>query len=194
MRPFASPSASASASRELPEILDGIAKPVLERHLRFPSELAFRERDIGLPLLGVVRRKRLEHELRLSSRDLDHLLGELEHRKLAGVADVDRSGKVRPRVHHEHERVDEVVDVAERPRLLAVAVDGDILAPKGLHDEVAHDAPVVRVHARAVRVEYAHDLDLDRVLPVIVEEQRLRAALSLVVAGPDADRVDVSPV
>ena len=40
--------------------------------------------------------------------------------------------------------VDQVVDVAERARLAAVAVDGDRLAPQRLHDEVRHHAAVVR--------------------------------------------------
>ena len=110
------------------------------------------------------------------------------------VADVHRPGEVGRRVHQPHHGVDEVVDVAERARLLAVAVDGDRLAAQRLDDEVADHAAVVRVHARAVGVEDAHHLDAEAVLAVVVEEQRLRAALALVVAGAHADRVDVAPV
>ena len=54
--------------------------------------------------------------------------------------------------------------------------------------------PSLRVHARAVGVEDARDLDLELVLAMIVEEQRLGAALALVVAGARTDRIDVAPV
>ena len=50
------------------------------------------------------------------------------------------------------------------------------------------------MHARPVGVEDPRDLDLQPVLAEIVEEQRLGAALALVVAGTRADRVDVAPV
>ena len=97
-------------------------------------------------------------------------------------------------VHQPHEALDQVVDVAERARLRAVAVDRDRLAVQRLDDEVRHHAAVVGVHARAVGVEDARDLDVELVLAVVVEEQRLGAALALVVAGARADRVDVAPV
>jgi len=51
-----------------------------------------------------------------------------------------------------------------------------------------------RMHPRTVGIEEPRDLDLEFVLPVIVEEQRLRAALAFVVARAGADRVDVAPV
>ena len=86
-------------------------------------------------------------------------------------------------VHEAHQAVDQIVDVAERPRLAAVAVDRDRLARQRLDDEVGDDAAVVGVHARAVGVEDARDLDVDAVLAVVVEEQRFGAALALVVAG-----------
>ena len=65
---------------------------------------------------------------------------------------------------------------------------------KRLHDEIADDAAVVGVHPRAVRVEDADHLDVELVLPLVVEEQRLGAALALVVAAARADRVHVAPV
>ena len=90
--------------------------------------------------------------------------------------------------------VDQVVDVAERAGLAAVAVDRDRLAAQRLDDEVADHPAVVGVHPRAVGVEDPHHLDAEVVLAVVVEEQRLRAALALVVAAADPDRVDVAPV
>src|SRR5262245_8455820 len=50
------------------------------------------------------------------------------------------------------------------------------------------------MHAWSVCIEDAGDLDLELVLAVIVEEQRLSAALALIVAGARTDRIDVAPV
>ena len=47
---------------------------------------------------------------------------------------------------------------------------------------------------RPVGVEDARHLDLQPVLAVVIEEQRLGAALAFVVAGADADRVHIAPV
>ncbi len=112
----------------------------------------------------------------------------------SGVAEIDRSGHVARRHHHAHHALDEVVDIAEGARLQAVAVERDVLAPERLHDEVRDHAPVVRVHAGSVGVEDPDDLDLQLVLAAVVEEQRLGAALALVVAGARPDRIDVAPV
>src|SRR5690606_6949674 len=51
------------------------------------------------------------------------------------------------------------------------------------------DPAVVRMHPRAVRVEDPRDLDPHAVLAVVIEEQRLGAALALVVARARPDRV-----
>ena len=38
------------------------------------------------------------------------------------------------------------------------------------------------------------DLDGDAVHPPVIEEQRFRAALSLIVTGPHADGIDITPI
>ena len=50
------------------------------------------------------------------------------------------------------------------------------------------------MHARAVGVEDARDLDLQPMLAVVVEEQGLGAALAFVIAGARADGIDVAPI
>jgi hypothetical protein len=92
------------------------------------------------------------------------------------------------------ETLDEIVDVAERTGLGAVAVDREVLAPQGLYDKVRYDAAVVGMHARAVGVEDPHDANIDLVFAVVVEEERLGATLALVVARPLADGIHVAPV
>src|SRR4029077_15366920 len=93
-----------------------------------------------------------------------------------------------------YKSVHQVSDVAERARLRTVPVNGDRLLAQGLHDEIGDHAPVVRMHVWPVGVEYARNLDLEVVLTKVVEEQRLRAPLALVVARPRADRIDVAPI
>ena len=109
------------------------------------------------------------------------------------IAEIDRAGAALPAVHEAQEAVDEIVDKAERAGLRTVAIDRDGL-PQGLDDEIGNDAAVVRAHARAVGIEDAADLDLDAVVPVVVEEQRFGAALAFVVTGARAERIDIAPV
>ena len=67
-----------------------------------------------------------------AARDLQHHLGQLRERVLVGVAEVHRL--VHAAAGEAEEALDEVVDVAERPRLRAVAEHGERLvlsAPVG---------------------------------------------------------------
>ena len=89
---------------------------------------------------------------------------------------------------------DQVVDVAERPRLAAVAEDRDRPVGQRLAQEGRDRAAVVRAHPRAVRVEDPHDRRVDALLAVVGHRQRLGVALGLVVDAARADRVDVAPV
>ena len=50
------------------------------------------------------------------------------------------------------------------------------------------------MHARAIGVENPGDFDIQTVLAPIVKEQGFRTALTLVVAGAWANRVDVAPI
>ena len=61
-------------------------------------------------------------------------------------------------------------------------------------DEVGDHASVVRIHARAVGVEYPHDFDADAVLAPVIHEERLRTAFSFVVAGAYSHRVHAPPI
>ena len=76
----------------------------------------------------------------------------------------------------------------------AVAIEGDIFVFEGLEDEVGDDAAIVGVHAGAVGVEDADDADVDAVGAVVVEEECFGGAFAFIVAGADADGVDVAAV
>ena len=79
-----------------------------------------------------------------------------------------------PARHQSHEALDQIRDVAERARLLAVVEHRQRLPRQRLHHEIRNHAPVVFVHARPVRVEDARDAHLDPVLARVADGQRTR--------------------
>ena len=112
-------------------------------------------------------------------------LGQFPHRDLGRIADIQRPRHFVIAAHQPHQPVDQVIDVAERPCLPAVPIDGDRLAAQRLYDEIRHHPPVVWMHPRPVGVENPRHLDAHLVLAQIIEKQRLGAALALIVAGRD---------
>src|SRR5690242_1909855 len=97
---------------------------------------------------------------RRSANQAQHQFRQFDHSELHRIADVHWTGEAALSVHHAQHRLDQVVDVAEAARLAAITVDGDVFAAQCLHDEVAHHATIVGVHARPVGVENAHHLDI----------------------------------
>src|SRR5205085_7654796 len=168
------------------------SEPLLQLDLRLPAEHLLGPRDVRLADLGIVDRERLVDDLARRAGDTEHRLGELVERELARVPDVHR--QVLAALRKENEPADQVVDVAKAPRLRAVAEDGDRLALERLAHERRHGAPVVRAHARAVRVEDPDDAGVDALLAVIGHGECLRVALRLVVDAARPDRIDVPPV
>ena len=104
------------------------------------------------------------------------------------------TGRCSPLSASSDQAADQVVDVAEAPRLGAVAEDGDRLALHRLAHERWDRAAVVGAHPRPVGVEDADDRGVDALLAVIGHRQRLGVALRLVVDTAGADRVDMAPV
>src|SRR5690606_21305894 len=97
-------------------------------------------------------------------------------------------------IHQADHPLDQVIHVAEAAGLGAVAIDGDGFALERLDDEVADHSAIVGVHARSISVEDTHDLDLQLMLAPVVEEQRLGAALALVVAAANTNRIHSAPI
>src|SRR5260370_12495986 len=77
---------------------------------------------------------------------------------------------------------------------MAVAVNCDALVAQGLDDEVRHDTTVIGSHAWTVGIENSCHLDAQVVLATIVEEQSFCTTLAFIVAGSQADRIDVAPI
>src|SRR5512146_2033317 len=124
-----------------PERRQRTAQAFVERDLGLPAEELPRARDVGLPHLRVVDRQGLEHDLARRPGGREDSLGQLEDGVLAGVADVDR--QVLAGLGEQDQAPDQVVDVAEAPRLRAVAVDGERLLGERLAQEVRDRAAVV---------------------------------------------------
>ena len=159
-----------------------------------PSSCA-RPRDVGPADLRVVDRQRLEDDLARRARSRGcTVCAELEHRQLViGVAEVDR--QVLAARREQVEAADQVVDVAERPRLRAVAEDGERLAVERL---VAGTSRIARPSLRRIRGPYVLKIRAMHVSTpcwrVVGHRQRLGVPLRLVVDAARADRVDVAPV
>src|SRR5580765_3364320 len=94
------------------------AQSLLQLDLGFPAEQLPGASDVGLAYLGIVDRQCLEDDLALRVRHLEEVLRELEDRELARVADVD--GEVLTALGKQEDPADQVVHVAEAPRLRAV--------------------------------------------------------------------------
>jgi hypothetical protein len=165
-----------------------------ERYGRLPAQQFPRLGNVGLALSRVVRGQGARHDARAGIGHVDHHFRQLPNGEFPGIAQIDRPGHAIRGGHQPDEAFDQIVDEAERPGLVAVAVDRYRFVAQGLHDEVGHDPAVMGMHARPIGVEDAGDPDIEVVLTVIVEEQRFGAALAFVVAGARPDRVDIAPV
>jgi hypothetical protein len=132
-----------------------LRKTHFDRPAGLPVEGLLGTRRVGAALLRVVLGEALMDDIDAARDwfaigaldlldDIAHELRKLKYGKLVAVTDVDRARL--GRVHERDQPVDEIVDVLERARLRAVAVDSQVLPAQRLHDEVGHDAPVVRVH------------------------------------------------
>src|ERR671936_2273044 len=103
---------------------------VLEGDLRLPPQQLPGSRDVRLSHLRVIDRKGLENDLARGTGDPDHLLRELEQRVFGRVSDVH--GEVLAARRKQDEPANQVVDVAEAPRLGSVAEDRQRLVPERL--------------------------------------------------------------
>mmetsp|Transcript_14832 Transcript_14832/g.28210 ORF Transcript_14832/g.28210 Transcript_14832/m.28210 type:complete len:260 (-) Transcript_14832:35-814(-) len=165
---------------------------LLELDFRLPSKKLSSLGDIRLPLFRIIGRKWFEDDLGLRVYDILHGFGKLENGVLAWVADINWAHVLA--VHKADKSLDLVVDIAEAAGLVAFTIHGNGLTPKGLDDEVADYTTIVLKHTRTVRVEDTCDTDLKLMLTVVLHTERFGNTFPLIVAGADADRVDISPV
>src|SRR5690606_38475259 len=91
-----------------------------ERHLRLPAEDLLCLGRVGTTNRRVVDRSRDVLDARMVAHDFLDQLGQLTDGDLLGVSDVDRPGLVRE--DEAEDPLDEVIHVAEGPRLASVAM------------------------------------------------------------------------
>src|SRR5215210_1521549 len=134
-----------------PEARQHAPQPLLELDFRLPAQHLPGSGDVGLANLWIVDGKCLVDDLALRRRKLDNCLRELQNRELLGIAEVH--GQVLAALGEQMQAADQVVHVAEAPRLLTLAEDGDRRVLERLAHEGRDRTPVVRSHARPVGVE-----------------------------------------
>src|SRR5262245_30026564 len=134
------------------------------------------------------------NDFRSGAGNVDDDLRELTNREFLRVSKVYRSDNPVAGFHQPNQTFDEIVHVAERTRLPAVAVDRDVVVSQCLNDKIRYHAAVVGVHARPVCIEDSRHLYAQLVLAVVIEEQSFSTALALVIAGAWADGVHVAPI
>src|SRR5690554_4901237 len=93
-----------------------------ERHLRLPAEDLLCLGRVGTTNRRVVNRSRDVLDARMIADDVLDQLGQLTNGDLLRIADIDRTGLLGE--HEPKDPLDEVVHVAERPRLAPVTVHG----------------------------------------------------------------------
>ena len=87
--------------------------------------------------LGIVAGARMVNNAQLAAENSSDLFDDLIHRALVRAARVHGQIGIGAFVFHQPgHRIDQIVHVAEAPRLRTVAVDRQRLGAKGLHDEV----------------------------------------------------------
>src|SRR5680860_143817 len=181
-----------SASPRAARPFDGSPEPLLEGDLWLPAHSGASKGDVGTANLGVVHRSVGEHNLGVTARQRCNHLCELTNGDLTRVAEIHRSGNIG--MNETPDSFDEVVDVAQRPSLLAVAVHGQLLARKRLLDKGGNRASIALAQARAKGIEDADDPHRHAVGAVIRHHHRFREALGFVVDATRPDRIDVPPI
>ena len=88
----------------------------------------------------------------------------------------------------------QVVDVAETPRLAAVAKDREVLAAQGLTDERREDAAVVEPHSWSVGIENPHNAGFKAMVGMVGHRHRLLKTLGFVVHAAGTNWVYIAPV
>src|SRR5215218_161224 len=137
----------------------------LEIDLGGPAEDLFRTRDVWLADLRIVHGQGLEDDFALRPDHFQDRFRELENRKLARVAEVDRVVLVARR--QGVEAADHVLDVAEAPGLRTVPEDRQRLVLERLAHERGDGAAVVGPHAGAICVEDSGDRGVHALLTVV---------------------------
>jgi hypothetical protein len=119
-------------------------------------------------------------------------LGKFQNSELITVSDVDGSGVFS--IHEENQAINEIVNILEGSRLLAVSINCHVLSLERLYDEVRDDSAIVWVHSRSKGVENTRYSHIDAILTHVTVSEGLSYTFPFVVTSPRADTIDVTPI
>jgi hypothetical protein len=85
-------------------------------------------------------------------------------------------------------------NVAEAAGLGAVSENREIVTAQGLIEKRGNHTPVVQRHTRPVRIENPRNRRVDAVGPLVGHCQSFGVPLAFVVAGPEANGINIAPV
>src|SRR5215208_684370 len=174
------------------EPFQGLREAFTDGGLRFPTQRFSGAGYIRATLCGSVLGQRLMGDLALRARELYDHLGDLTHRVLDRIADVDRSGLLA--FHQPDHAFDQVLDILHAPGPGAFSVDGQGLAEEGLSYKVRHHPAIIYPHFRTVAIKNAHDSRVHPVVAMVGHCQGLGVTLGLVVDAPWTRGAYVAPV
>ena len=175
------------------EIFYSFFEALVEVDGGLPVEGFSGEGDVGFPLERVVAGEGFMDDLRPALCHVDNFVGEFEDGEFAGVTDIDRANFL-VLIHHADHGFDQVVNVAEGAGLCPLPVYCDVLIVEGLADEIRDDPTIIGTHPGSVGIEYSDDADFDIVFAVVIEEEGFGAALAFIVAGTEADGIDIATI
>src|SRR6516225_2791936 len=118
------------------EVHDHLHQAVAEGGLRLPMQNRLCLADVWTSLLGVVLGKGTVNDSRRRTDQCNDRLREFANRKLFWIPEIKGPNDVIRGFHQSHEAIDKIIYVAERARLAAIAVDGDVLVLECLDDEI----------------------------------------------------------
>jgi len=118
------------------EVHDHLHQAVTEGGLRLPMQNRLCLADVWTSLLGVVLGKGTVNDSRRRTDQCNDRLREFANRKLFWIPEIKGPNDVIRGFHQSHEAIDKIIYVAERARLAAIAVDGDVLVLECLDDEI----------------------------------------------------------
>ena len=123
-----------------------------------------------------------------------HRFCQFTDHKLTGIAQINRSCHRCISRHQTDKTFDQVIHIAEGTGLGAVTVNRNVLALQRLNNKIGNHTSVVRSHIRTESIENPDDFYFCVIGFVKVEKQGFRTALSLIIAGARAERIDIAPI
>src|ERR1700729_1743640 len=176
------------------ERCDRPTQAYLEVNFRAPSQQCPRERYVGAASHRIVRSRFADlHGVR-NARRLRNRCRKLRDGDFSRVSEVNdaTAGLIVGRRHQN--AAHHILDEAERPRLLSIAINRERSACERLSNEIRDHAPISNSHPRTVRVEDPDDSGIYSVRSHVGHDHGLAEAFPFVVTGSGPDWIYVSPV